>query len=338
MADGTRDLELANLVCRFGDKVLLDHFHEIVRPALFDNRTREYGSATYFFSGVELVLLGNDDKDRPLVGVAGRIIKDGQVRREQVYKEGGLVKDHRTMQSSPSAIFLLMLHNHRLIYVKETTGAPDKATFRSTLLSFLKSARAAHIKGLYKKIDELHPTRKKRREEKEKVDENYQLPTLQLIPLATQGSVEEFVGKYDVLKRIKITYRATNDENPMGAFFAQLRKNKDALGSDSASVVQVSKGGLDKEEAIHQITAAAGEGVNAVDLSGTDEGGDTLIGNNDSFQVKKPINNLSNVPATAAHELYSSFSELVDEGLIKLDKVRADTMKKITAIYDRYFL
>ncbi|WP_146093791.1 hypothetical protein [Xanthomonas arboricola] len=289
---------------------MLDHFEEIVYPAFFDQRIREYGSTKYFFSEVNLVYLGEDDQARPLVGIAGRFIKDGEISREQIYKNGVLVKNSRKMQSSPSSIFLLILHNHRLVYVREMAGAPDKASFRSTLLTFLKSARDENIKARFEEVDNEYSTRKDRREKKDEIYDEYQVPSLQVIPLASHGSVVDFIEKYDVLRQVKITYRATNDENPMGDFFTLLKASKEALGSDKAVVVQEAKKGLDKSEAASQITAAAGQGINSVDLRGTDDAGDTLVGNNDSFQLKKPIEGLSSDPAEAAEALFESFREL----------------------------
>lgn len=284
-----------------------------------------------------MVDLGDEGGGGRVLGIVGRIVKDGSLRRDQVYKDGELVRDHKTMQSSPSSIFLLILNSHRLVYVKEMTGAPDKLAFRSTLLSFLKEERSRVIKEKSKEVDEKYKNREKRKSEKDKIQEKYQLPTLQLIPLASQSSVEEFVERYETLKRIKITYRETNDENPMGKFFSQLRKDKEALGGDSASVVHVAKEGLDKEAAVERITAAAAEGINGVTLSGVDEGGDTLVGNNENFQIKKPIDDLDGDPAVAAEKMYDSFSELVRDGVINLDRQAAKVTRKIASIFMGYF-
>lgn len=337
MADGARELELANLVCRFGDKVLLDHFDEIFLPAFDEGRIRTYGASRYFFADTGLVHLGEGSKGEPVIGLAGRFIKDGQLRREQIYVDGGLVKDRQSMQSSPSAIFLLILNNHRLVYVRETAGAPDKAAFRSTLLAFLKQVRSHVVKTQFKAIDEEFEGRLKRREEKDKVLEAYEPPTLQLIPLTSRGTVAQFVKKYEVLKRIKITYRQTNDENPLNDFFAQLKESKEALGANSASVIQESKDGLNKDEAITQITAATDQGINTVVLRGTDEGGDTLIGNNDSFQIKKPIADLDADPEKAAAQLFESFNELVTDGLVKVEATGIRAVKAIRRIFGAHF-
>lgn len=146
MAERTLNMEMGNLICRFGsDHVLLDLAEEVVLPAfLTENQVRSYGSTRYFFHDVKPVLLDNDaDK---VVGIIGRFIKDTTLAREQIFVEDrGLVRDSESIRSSPSSIFLLILNNHRLIYVKETKDAPPKDAFKSTLLDFLRESHERFI-------------------------------------------------------------------------------------------------------------------------------------------------------------------------------------------------
>ncbi|WP_181098407.1 hypothetical protein [Xanthomonas arboricola] len=94
---------------------------------------------------------------------------------------------------------------------------------------------------------------------------------------------------------------------------------------------------MDKEEAVAQVKSATDQGLHAVTLRGTDSGGDILTGNNESFQLKKPIGAVSNKPAEAAVDLYEAFSELVDDGVVKVNKMTAATKKKIIRIWEAYF-
>ena len=62
MSEKTLNMEMANLVCRFGgEKVLLDLEEEVVLPSFFDSSMiRTYDKTSYFFydvSGVHLLLL-----------------------------------------------------------------------------------------------------------------------------------------------------------------------------------------------------------------------------------------------------------------------------------------
>jgi len=239
MAKKTLNMEMGNLICRFGqNKVLLDLAEEIVFPSFFDKKlSRSYDKTSFFFDDVNFVNLNNNDSEN-VIGIAGRFIKDTTLKREQVYEKGkGLIKDVETMRSSPSAIFLLILNYHRLIYVKETADAPSKESFGSTLLTFLREKRRCFIDSEYDRYrsliermppNELDLTSKNLIERlntfaghnvidcsqdrnskfiitKKKLQEIFPNPTLELIPLPSTESIEEFVKKYDVLKVLEIS-------------------------------------------------------------------------------------------------------------------------------------
>jgi hypothetical protein len=337
MAEDTRTLELANLICRFGDKVLLDHFEEIVYPSFFDKSLRRvYGETSFFFERVRLLKL-DDENGNEAVGICGRFIKDTMVRREQVYVEGeGLRQDHGEMQSSPSSLFLLILDNHRLIYAKETSDGPPKESFRSTLLSFL---RQVHSRVLEEKRDALKDqglSREELRNEKDALSESYQKPTLELVALTSEESIEEFIRSYEVLTQIKIAFADLNDETDLDDFFEQVQKAKDDVGSKKTTLVHTAKGGLDKDAAIDQVTAATAQGNQNVTLVGSDEGGDRLVGNNEKFQLKTEIDNLNSSPTRAAKQMFKAFSELVASGRIRIPDVGRRTLATIGRISARY--
>jgi hypothetical protein len=112
-------VSFANFVCTFGPhKSLLDYDEEIVRPAFLDQTlVRQYGEATeYFFYETKLIRLQSEVKSESEFGIAGHFIKDTILRRTQVFRpEGGLIHDEAEMQSAPSAFFLLLLSNHKLV-------------------------------------------------------------------------------------------------------------------------------------------------------------------------------------------------------------------------------
>ena len=334
----TRALEFANLVCRFGDKVLLDHFDEVVYPSFSDDELRRgYGSTTYFFSDVDLVHLDGRD-GAEVLGICGRFIKDTTLTREQVYVEGeGLVQDREQMQSSPSALFLLILNNHRLIYVKETTDAPPKEAFRATLLSFLRQVHARVLKAKLAAVDEAGLGREAAREAKDQIRDAYERPTLELIALTSEESIEEFISKYEVLTQIRIKLSDRNDEADLDEFFNQMQRAKDSIGSVDTVLTHRAADGLDKDEAISQVAAATAQGNQNVTLRGSDEGGDTLIGNNEKFQLRTPLENLSSDPAQAAEQMFEAFRDLAGRGLIQLPRLGKRTARAIATIFAEYF-
>ena len=199
----------ANFVCRFGEqKVLLDYAEEIVIPAFTRAYVRTYGERThYHFYNVELVKL-EDVGDVPVLALAGRFIKNTELTRHQIFDaRQGLVQDERSMASSPSAYFVLILNNHRLIYFPETPHAPDFSSFGATCRRFLVNARSEYVDGVHRQ----------RREDgdrvtKQAVYEEHPRPTLDVIPLTGQDSVEQFMRRYEVLKRIDFRLVRPNDD------------------------------------------------------------------------------------------------------------------------------
>ena len=338
MAEGKSTIEMANLICRFGEKVLLDHFDEIVLPSFTDEELwRKYGETSYFFEKVELVCL-NPDEGREVLGLAGRFIKDTRLKREQIYVEGeGLKRAPRTMQSSPSALFLLVLNSHRLIYMKETSDAPPKDAFRSTLLSFLRTKHSQVLRSKLDLIDQEEFDRDEKREKKDELRSLYERPTLELVALTSEESIEEFIRGYEVLNQIKIAFADRNDETDLDEFFEQLQRSKDSIASTDTALVHRSKDGLNKEEAILQVAAATSQGNQNVTLRGSDDGGETLIGNNEKFQLKTSLENVSSEPDQAAYQLYESFKDLVDRGLVKLPPLARKTARHIQSILARHF-
>lgn len=331
MSDKSLSMEMGNLVCRFGnDKVLLDLSNEIVLPCFFDKSlVRSYHKTSFFFHEVSPVMLINDEKE-PIIGIAGRFIKDTTLEREQIFeKEKGLVKDSGSMRSSPSAIFLLILNNHRLVYVKETKNAPSKESFRSTLLTFLRTKHKQYIDGEYERLKSVQEkgSEQPRITKKDLIESNPR-PTLELIPLTSEDSIEQFVRKYNILKMMEISLSDRNDENDNDPFFEELQKRKDAVGSTNSTVKHSNTKGLNKEKIITEISEATAQGNQAVKLSGIDNEGDVLRGNNEKFQLRKPLDDLSSKPNKAAQELYESFVGLVEDGLVKIP----ETSQKAKAI------
>lgn len=338
MSKKSLNMELGNLVCRFGDKkVLLDLINEIVLPAFLDTELeRSFDKTKYFFYNVSVVML--DDK-KGTIGIVGRIIKDTTLEREQIYKKDkGLIQDSGAMQSSPSSLFLLILNNHRLVYVKETKDAPSKETFRTTLLDFLKVKHKAYIQSVYEERNAAAENDPKLgKTTKKELFEEFPRPTLELIPLTSEENIESFVKKYSTLKTIQISLSDRNDETDNDPFFEQFQNKKDAIGSTNSTVTHNNRNGLDKDEAIKEIAEATAQGNQEVKLVGEDTEGDTLRGNNEEFQLRKPIANISKNPEHAAVQLFQSFSTLVKDGIVRVPNVTQKTKSIIEQLVNNLF-
>jgi len=324
-------MELANLICKFGEKqVLVDQLNEIVLPAFFDvSLKRKYGKTAYFFDEVKLVVLSESSDDEEVIGIAGRFIRDGMLYRDQVFESGeGLVQDRDSMRTSPSAIFLLVLNNHRLIYAKEVSGAPSKEQFRSTLQSFLRRKRSSLVaKEIASQLAaEADVGLRRKREIKLNIEASVGVPKVDLVRLTSEEGIESFVDKFEILKTLEIVLKDRNDENDNDEFFDDLQRRKDAIKSTKSSVRHTNTKGLSKDAAVTEIAEATAQGNQIVSVSGTDDAGDSISGNNEKFQIRKELASLSAKPKKAAKKLYASFLGLISDGTIQVpqtpDKAR----------------
>lgn len=129
-------VSFANLVCKFGEDLdLLDLAVEVVLPAFFDDTLiRTYGEKTeFFFLDQKLLDLGTQRDPNPVI--VGRFVKNTLLTRDQFFDEDkGLVEDYDEMESSPSSFFVLMMRNHKLIFLAETPHAPSISAYASTLV------------------------------------------------------------------------------------------------------------------------------------------------------------------------------------------------------------
>jgi len=340
MSEKSLSMEMGNLICRFGNKkVLLDLADEVVIPCFFDKLlVRSYDKTSYFFHEVSHAMLADGENEK-VIGIAGRFIKDTTLEREQIYEKGkGLIKDTESMRSSPSAIFLLILNNHRLVYVKETKNAPSKESFRSTLLSFLHIKHKQYIEKEYERLNIAHvENTDKPRVTKNELYESNPRPTLELISLTSEDSIEEFVKKFSILKTIEISLSDRNDETDNDPFFEELQKRKDAIESTNSVVKHTNTKGLNKDKAINEISEATAQGNQTVKLNGIDNDGDILRGNNEIFQLRKSLQNLNIKPQRAAKELYASFICLAEDGLVKIPRTSKKAKDIINSLVQRLF-
>lgn len=327
----SKQIEFANFICRFGDeKVLLDLAEEVVIPAFLINRLRDYGDTSYFFYQTQIIELQKGDS--PVIGIVGRFIKDTLLEREQVFdKQTGLVRDHQSIRSAPSSVFLLILNNHKLIYLHETANAPNLAAFRATAEKFIRMSHKEFINKTYdeKKGGEAAVTKKA-------LQETFPYPRIDIIPLSSDASFEEFVRQYDVLRSVQIRFVQTNSELDMNEFFSQVREQMDSMGARRTTLMHNNSQGLSRETAIKQFAPLAREGNAQIDLEGKDSQGDILRGNNDNFKVRVSIGEVKEKLPDAASEMYKTFVKLVRAGTIRIAKSGHAAADKIKNLSKRY--
>ncbi|MEG3663060.1 hypothetical protein [Celeribacter halophilus] len=314
----------ANFICRFGDKVLLDYAKRIVIPAFTkDTYVRSYGKRThYHFYEVELMNLDESDED-PIMVLAGRFVKQTELTRTQVFDdEKGLIRDEASLLSAPSAFFVLILNNHRLIYFPETPHAPDLNAFRVTAEHFLRQRHKEYVEALYEKSrgDDEPPTKKA-------LNVAHPRPTLEVVPLTGKADIATFMRRFEKLKRINFRVVKPNDDINAGEILGQVRELSDALGSTNTKVTASSSDGLDIDAVIEAVTEATSSGNQDVSVSGIDTNGNNLSGNNEQFKLSAEIENVPLKKASLVKRLVEKFTQLKETGSINAPSAGANPGK-----------
>lgn len=327
----SKQIEFANFICRFGEKkVLMDLAEEIVLPAFLSDNIRAYGDTRYFFYQTQLIELQKGTT--PILGIAGRFVKDTILEREQVFEEKvGLKRDHQAIRSAPSTIFVLILNNHKLIYLHETANAPNLNAFKATAEKFMMEKYRAYLNKTYdeRKLLEENITKKDMMKD---LTEEYPRPTVEIVPLSSESSFEEFIKQYYILRNLQIRLLQTNNELDMNEFFLQVRDQMDVIGSRQTTLIHNNPEGLSKDEVIKKLSPVAGQGNAQISLEGKDAQGDILKGNNDNFKIKVPIGQVEENVSGAALQLYDIFRKLVKRGTLSVSKKYEASVEKIQAL------
>ena len=329
----TPSLSFANFICRFGERhVLLDLAQEIVLPAFLDGELRrDFGDTKYFFFQTKLRFLRRD-ADAPELSafLYGRFIKDTVLTRTQVFSpEEGLIADEESMRSAPSAFFVLILNNHKLVYQPETPDAPSLDTFGSTAQIFLRAKHRAFIDETYERLRRDGP-----RTTKKGLLEQYPVPSVEIMPLASRASIENFVATFETLTELEFRILDTNQEFQMRETYRQLREMKDSIHSRKTKLTHSNPAGLDKGEAIEQIHASAATGNQSVKLAGAAPDGAKLRGDNNSFQVHVHTDDLPQAADARARRLLEIYYHQVQQGTLAADEA-AENADRIRELRER---
>ena len=315
----------ANFICRFGDKNLLDYAKEIVIPAFTrDTYIRSYGKKThYHFYEVDLLNLAKET-EAPILILSGRFIKDTELTREQIFDDDkGLIKDARSMRSSPSAFFILILNNHRLIYFSETKHAPDLNSFKSTAQSFLSRRHKEFLEEVFKsQRDTGKPVTKKT------IAKKHPWPHLEIVQLADKSNVESLLKRFKKLEKIDFRLVRPNPDIDAGEILSQVRELSDELGSTSTKVTMGDgKEGLDIQASTEAVQEATTSGNQDITIRGKDAVGNRLSATNDSFKLLTEIDNVPPTKKSLIKLLLNKFNVFQQDGTINSDPINKSHQK-----------
>lgn len=322
----------ANFICRFGsNQVLVDYLDEIVIPA-FKTRTesRKHGKSSYFFYETELVVLEKNQVP-PVLAIAGTYIKDTVLSREQTYDPiAGITRDEATMPSAPTAFFLLILNNHKLVYLPETSYAPDLNSFKRTVLHNLKKQHDTFVRGIYSSSKE-----QSTKITLKSIEEQHPQPSLDIVPITGDEQLEAFVNRYSKLKSVELHILKTNHEMDGATVFQELKKQIEPMEADTSRLKISSKDGLEKQATIDTVKAATKTGNQRAIFRGEDSEGNNLDGDNSNFSISSPVDEIPNNKSDLIGKLYKRYKELVESGVITIRICMV--ADRLTDMFDRIF-
>lgn len=322
----TPRLSFANLICHFGKhKVLKDYLDTIFLPAFFDDSlVRTYNSTDYFILEPKALSLPTSDGGS-VDAICGKFVKDTVLTRTQIYKEDkGLIPDEREMDSALSAFFVLIIDNHKLLYLTETPSAPPLESFKTTILSFLKKRHRKFIDTEFKKLKEEGSPAKKNQLYRE-----HPTPTLELVALNSRESIDQYIRELSKVEKLELRLVDTNNEIDGQELWREIRRKREALGAHSTKVVHEQKegSGLDKEAVIQEIHDATATGNQKLNLVGLDTHGNKVRGTNQNMHFNIPVPDAPKSPDAKAKKLYELFNEQINTQTLRIDRTDGERLQ-----------
>lgn len=317
MAEYKKRVDFANFVCHFGNDELLTYLHEIVIPAFTVNHVRIYGEERMFLHNVELLNIQENGTNELVV--AGQFVVDTKYKRTQIFSEK-IIPNEASMEVALSSFFVLRLRDHKLIYIKEVSGAPGLAKFRTTIESFFRRSRNDYIGKLFEDLKQQKEIGLiDKRVTKKSIAESIGIPVLEIVALPGKGSLSSFISQFKTLSEIQVRMVKPNNELDNSELFEGLRSVNQKLDSEVTTITYRNPEGLAKDNVEEELEGAL-DGNSELKFKGLREDGSKLNGSNEDFTVSIPIEKIPKDRKTAATLFNTMFKTLVSKGTLFVAK------------------
>lgn len=284
----TRKMEIANLTCRNtnGTKELLDIFSDYFYPTIKNQigTGSRKNKETLFYRFIDL---GITKIDNELV-LYGRFVKNLNIQREQILEGDKLVESHNSMSSAPSSFFILILSNHKLLWIREVSRAPSLKDLNATLIKMLEKQRTELIaEYMDKKINGSILKVNEKQIELEAFTKYPQLE-LKITPLSNNVSISEKISKFDKIHKIILKVLKRNSE--LGSEFNNLANTmsntRDGLEATDikAEIKGNSRNPLNKEKTIEFLQGVS-DGNHEYRVTGIDENSNPIEESNETVSL-----------------------------------------------------
>lgn len=336
------EVEYSNLICHFGNKEMIVLFENRFLP-IFDLELQSHRGETYLYQFLQ-VGFSKIEGDHYL---HGRLVQRMHLKaRQKLSRSNQLVFTDEELQSDPTSIFLIRIHDHKLFVIPEQPRSPKSKTFRyviSKLLSneFLRIYQEQKEKFLEER--ELNRfTKETRQEFEDYFEENFPEPDVKLNPIGSSSGVDEILEVFAKVKTLKLEYHKTNNEDYDldEELITQFGKSVERTNSDKAiQEYRNNKDGLDVASVENLVKASTETGGNCnFTMTGVSETGESITRTDEHTKIKPKIE----TEPTSAIERFGSLaakklSDLVTAGQIKLaDIIDIEDKKELAKqIYNR---
>lgn len=214
---GLKELTLANFNCTFGEdekrlEPMLTYFVEVVLPSFKDERKFR----GYYFYDVSL-------KEHEEFGyyLYGRVVKDTVLEIKSRFNSTNqrLEDTNEEYSSSPYSEFILLLKNHRMIFINGQKGSPT--------LSNLKTLITGNIRRVIKEYNF----------RQESGNEVLPLYELNLTEITKNRNVIEQIRNFEKISRFSLEFFALNNDIHMDELFKSLQKSREKSKSKTLEPV-----------------------------------------------------------------------------------------------------
>ncbi|MDL1870917.1 hypothetical protein FBR05_01775 [Deltaproteobacteria bacterium PRO3] len=288
-----KDVEVANFVCRFGEKKMLSEFETRVYPLFKEEIDESYGERKgYFFYEIKLDYILKQPT------IYGRLVQRLTLKSHQVFKRGiGLTRSDETLPSDPSTIFALRLSDHKFFIIPEQPRSPRMKVFEKIFTKLLNAQwyeKYSDEKKRFLKVrDRKIMNKDLLLEFNSYFEEIFPEPDFRLSPIGDAQKAEDLLDAFYILKNVKISNSQTNNEDyELDEELLQQYKLATERTHAKNSDLNFSnpKIGLEKENVKHLIGVVAKSGGNlSFSLKGKTQEGTDLVKTDHDSKVKLKI-------------------------------------------------
>lgn len=337
--NNTKRMEIANLTCRskLGDKELLDVFVDYFLPAMQNQEVPgSKNSETLFYKFIDLDVAKIENE----LVLYGRFIKCLNIEREQILEGDTLISSYETMDSAPSSFFVLILRNHKLLWVKEMSRAPLLKDFRAALLKMLKNERFNLIDNYIKsKTSNLFFDKNDKQNIERKAYSEYPELEISVTPLGNNIQIKERLSRFKNI--YNITLKALKRNNELGSDYSMLAKKmsetqeKMEAKNVTTEIHGDTKNPL-KKEAATELIQSVSDGNYEYKIQGIDENSNKIMETNDTLSLSMIINYVKDdIPQNVKNiilkymETVNTYNDRIPQHIIDVQKQLREIEKEL---------